>query len=255
MHIHTQTPVLGGHFIMNYLYLCASSVEIPPYQDFIQRNKTRIESFIECIEQHYAVSELPNAVILTSAEIATKKISSIPLPGYTNEFRTVFCPDPEVWKGFYLQQLTGTDDPKIRKYYDTEITEGHVLQILGHEFVHHSDLFIDEAYENARWFEEGMCEYISRKFFLTEAQFQHERQINKLLVQRYEVIHQKQALENFTRDIYGGAMEDIFYFYWKSFLAVDTAVRKLGSVEAVFQNYHRWFREKSAKPLSVLLEI
>ena len=240
---------------MNYLYLCASPEEIYPYQDFIHRNNALLNTFLEHIERQYSVADLPNAVILTSAEIATKQISSIPLPGYTNDYRTVFCPDPEVWRSFYLQQLISADSPEIRKYYETEITENHVLQILGHEFVHHSDLFLDEAYEKARWFEEGMCEYISRKFFLTEEQFLNERRINGLLVQCYEAMHEKQHLEDFTRDIYGGRIEDIFYFYWKSFLAVDTAVRKFGNVEAVFEKYHFWFRERSATPLSILLEI
>lgn len=248
-------PAAGGQSTVNYLYLCEYPEEIQPYQDFVRRNDTKIHSFLTFLKQQYAVVALPNSVILTSADIATRQISSIPLPGYTNEFRTVFCPEADVWRSFYLQQITEPDDPRIREYYNTRLTEDHVLQILGHEFVHHSDLFIDETWEIARWFEEGMCEYISRTYFLTGAEFEDEARINELLVKRYEERYGIQSPESFCRDTYSGSLEDIFYFYWKSFLVVQSAVQKFGSVEAVFREYHRWFREEPTTPLSVWFRI
>ena len=51
---------------------------------------------------------------------------------------------------------------------------------------HHSDLFLDDAYEEAMWFEEGMVEYISRKYFLSEAEFAAEEEADGLLVELYE---------------------------------------------------------------------
>lgn len=51
----------------------------------------------------------------------------------------------------------------------------NVLQILGHEMAHHSDLFLDETYETEMWFEEGMAEYISRRYFLTYEEYAAER--------------------------------------------------------------------------------
>lgn len=238
---------------MKYLYLGASPEEMHPYHVFAERSRHRMEDFQEYLKDRYAVTDLPNAVILTTEEIATKQISAISLPGYTNEFRTVFCPDINVWRELYLRQLEIADDPDIRKYYESALTENHVLQILGHEFVHHSGLFLDKAYETARWFEEGMCEYISRKYFLTEAEFEEETRINELLVKRYEERHGIQSPENFTRDTYSGALEDIFFFYWKSFLTVYGAVRKLGSADAVFREYHRWFRELPSMTLPLWL--
>jgi len=240
---------------MNYLFLVSSQEDLPVYQAFVQTNKARMDAFLEYLKANYAVSEIPNTLILTGEDIATRKISSIPIPAYTNEYRTVFCPDTAVWRKIYLQHTDGRDDPQIRMYYDTALTQNHLLQILGHEFVHHSDLFLDEAWETCRWFEEGMCEYISRKWFLTESESSEEARINGLLVKRYEDRHGIRSPESFSQDTYSGTIEDIFYCYWKSFLTVDAAVRKLGSVEAVFGEYHRWFREKTATPLSAWLEL
>ena len=253
MHIYRQMPLREGHEPMHYRYLVASAEELIPYQKFVDISKPRMDAFLDYLKDQYSVNNLPNAVILTDMETATTKISSIPLPGFTNEFRTVFCPGLEVWRSLYLQQLRGTDDPAIRIYYEMGLTENHVLSILGHEFVHHSDLFIDEAYENARWFEEGMCEYISRSWFLTDAEFEAASGINGLLVERYEKKHGIQSLEEFTRDTYVGTLEDIFYFYWKSFLAVRAAVQRFGNTKAVFREYDRWFVDFSATPLSVWL--
>ena len=240
---------------MNYLYLATSADELHLYQTFAKRNRSRMEGFLNYLIETFAVTELPNAVVLTSGYTATKQISNIPLPAYTNEFRTIFCPDMNVWRNLYLQQLKCHDDPEIRNYYNTSLTENHILQILGHEYVHHSDLFIDESYEKARWFEEGMCEYISRKWFLTEKEFEKELRINELLAALYEERHGVQSPEHFTRDIYGGTLEDIFFFYWKSFLTVYAVVQRMGNPDAVFREYHRWFREASDVPLSSWFQI
>lgn len=240
---------------MKYLYLTESAEELYLYQAFAERTGARMEGFLNYLSETFAVTELPNAVVLTDVYTATKRISHIPLPAYTNDFRTVFCPDPAVWRSLYLRQLDYHDDSMIRKYYDTSLTENHILQILGHEFVHHSNFFIDEAYDKARWFEEGMCEYISRRWFLTEAAFHAEAQINELLVKRYEERHGVQSPEQFTRDIYGGSLEDIFYFYWKSFLTVYAVVQRMGNPDAVFLEYCRWFREAPDIPLSLWFQI
>ena len=245
---------LGGHNAMNYLYLTESAEELYFYQAFAERNVSRIEVFLNYLIETFAVTELPNAVVLTSAHIATKQISDISLPAYTNAFRTIFCPDTNIWRSLYLQQLKYHDDPVIRKYYTACLTENHTLQILGHEFVHHSDFFLDEAFEKARWFEEGMCEYISRKWVLTEKEFEEELRINELLTTLYEKSHGIQSVEHFTRDIYEGTLEDIFYFYWKSFLTVYAVVQRMGDPEAVFREYHRWFREAPDIPLSSWFE-
>ena len=255
MHIDIQMPVTGGQLHMNYLYLTASSDEITPYRTFVDQVNARISDFLNYLRENLSVTQLPTAVILTRKDIATKQISNIPLPAYTNDFRTILCPDVTVWRDLYLQQLEHDNDPAIRNYYVTSLTENHVLQILGHEFVHHSNLFLDEAYETARWFEEGMCEYISRKWFLSDAEFQAEAHINELLVNRYEQHYGVQTPEQFTRDIYEGTLVDIFYFYWKSFLCVHSVIRQFGDIEVVFKEYQRWYRSAPDIPLSLWFQV
>lgn len=227
---------------MKYVFAVDGESERIRYKTFLMQHKQRLDVFLEYLQKTYEVHDLPRCVMFANEEIATQLISDIPIPAYTNDYRTIFCPEMAVWQNLYLRQLRGRDSPEIRRYYETGVTENSVLQILGHEFVHHSDLFIDEAYERARWFEEGMCEYISRKHFLTDTEFAAEARINAALVTRYEEHFGKQALEEFSADTYSGSYEDIFFFYWKSFLAVNRIISEHnGDILGVFRSYSNWF--------------
>lgn len=236
---------------MKYVYAVSDQRELLRYQTFAAQQDHRIREYQTFLETAYQVRDLPRAIVWTSAETATQLISDIPLPGYTNAFRTVVCPDTEIWRELYLRQLEDADHGEVRSYYEAKLTQNHVLQILGHEFVHHSDLFIDEAYEKARWFEEGMCEYLSRKYFLTEQEFTDAARIQALLVAEYEETYGVQAPEEFSADTYSGSYRDIFFFYWKSFLTINHIVAQHGDdVMAVFREYHRWFETAPSLPLS-----
>lgn len=236
---------------MEYVYAVTSVREFAAYQSFANKISYKFREYLCFLAQEYHVINPPKCIVLASANTATQRISNIPIPAYTNDFRTVFCPNLSVWRDIYLMQLDDKVIPEIRCYYETELTENHVLQILGHEFVHHSDLFIEEAYEKTRWFEEGMCEYISRKYFLTDIEFQNTVRINALLANYFESQHGPQQLESFSADTYAGTYAAIFYFYWKSFLAIDDIVQRFdGNVQAVFQEYKRWFDTSPSTPLS-----
>lgn len=235
---------------MDYVYAVTTAEEFTAYQSYAGNIHSKLRSYLLFLEKEYHVHQLPKCIVFAGAETASHRISTIPLPGYTNEHRTVFCPDASVWKTIYLKQLEGAEPPEIRRYYET-LGENNILQILGHEFVHHSDLSIDEAYEKARWFEEGMCEYISRKYFLTAEEFQEEARINALLVTRFEARHGVQPLENFCAGTYSESLAAIFCFYWKSFLAVNSLVERFdGNVTAVFRAYRQWYDTAAALPLS-----
>lgn len=140
------------------------------------------------------------------------------------------------------------------RYYENKLSENHVLQILGHEFVHHSGLFLDgfdTGYESGIWFEEGMCEYISRKYFLTGTEFDEEAQINALLVGLLWERYGNHSLEDFGAATYKGDYAGIFFEYWRSFLAVREIVERFdGNVRAVFLEYHRWHQSGSGKTLA-----
>lgn len=236
---------------MKDLFVVTSREELAHYQHISDHLHKRLDPYLELLSKTYGVTDLPKAIVWTNVLTATQLISDIPVPAYTNDHRTVFCPDLEIWQSIYLGQLEEGENPEVRRYYETALTQDHVLQILGHEFVHHSELFIDEAYEKTMWFEEGMCEYISRRYFLTEEQFQTEARINTLLVQQFEQRHGPRKLEDFCADTYTGTYAGIFCAYWRSFLAVNSIVQRFGGdVMAVFREYRRWFDTSPSLPLS-----
>lgn len=240
---------------MKHLYLTETAEELLSYQRFMAANHAKLEQYLSFLRENYCVTDLPRAVLWTSCEAATKLISDIPIPAYTNDYRTVFCPDIDTWRVIYLKQLDTLAESKaaesVSHYYETALTENHVLQILGHEFVHHSDLFIDEAYDKGIWFEEGMCEYISRKYFLTDAQFMDEAGIHALLVEQYQQEYGAHSLDDFGSETYRGDYASIFYEYWRSFLAVKKIIDRFdGNVMQVFREYHRWHKEADGKNLA-----
>ena len=166
------------------------------------------------------------------------------------------CPDVQDWKQIYLKQLDGFPDLSvndIRDYYENDLNQHHVLQILGHELAHHSDYFIDELYDSGEgiWFEEGMAEYISRRFFLTESEFQKEKEINQRLVSLHQYQHHTSALDNFNSSTYKNNYATIFYEYWRSFLAVNQIAEKYqGNLTAIFESYTQWFNTRNTLTLA-----
>lgn len=243
---------------MEHIYAVEAADELARYQSLVQPMLPALGDYIRLLQEQYAVTALPRAVVWTSEKIATRLVSDIPLPGYTNEYRVVLCPDPAVWRGIYLRQLepfaegcrTDSDTAalcgRVHAYYTNEITQQHVLQILGHELAHHSKLFAEDfnAYgDSAIWFEEGMVEYISRRYFLTADAFDAEAAANRQLVTLFQRQYGHHSLEDFGRATYAGNYASIFYEYWRSFLAVQTLVEQHGGdVQAVFADYHEWGR-------------
>lgn len=245
---------------MKYLFAVENEAELQKYQSIAASFRRRLEEYIQFLALEYQVRELPRAIVWTSRETATEAISDIPVPAYTNEYRVVMTPDREAWREIYLRQLDGLDGAEdIRDYYEKELTYAHVLQILGHELAHHSELFRDEFVDGGEagiWFEEGMVEYISRRYFLTPAQFRQEAEINRKLVDLLTPRYGNHSLEEFGQETYRGDHASIFFEYWRSFLAVDKIVESHGGdVSAVFASYHQWYDEKSEMTLAEWFDI
>jgi hypothetical protein len=201
------------------------------------------KGYLDYLSTKLEVLELPRAIVWTDYQTASQTISDIPIPAYTNDYRTVMSPQIDIWEEIYLSQLKGikTDafvSKKVRAYY-ARLSVNNVKQILGHEFVHWSNLFSDEAYEENRWFEEGMAEYISRKFFLTTAEYEEEKEINKMLVDCYEKCHGKTCLSEFTANTYTADYATVFHYYWKSFLKVEEIIDKQkGDIRTVIDRFN-----------------
>ena len=243
---------------MNHLYLVENEEELRRYQRFAAGIQPQLEEYIAFLKKEFAAAQLPSAIVWTGGSTATSQISSIPIPAYTNDFRIVMCPDLCTWKSLYLRQLDGLEENdavgKIRHYYDSEMNQNHILQILGHELAHHCELFLDDFntdLSDGIWFEEGMVEYISRRYFLSSAEFEAESEINQLLVELLTPCYGNHSLEEFGAATYAGNYASIFFEYWRSFLAVKTVIdMHHGDIQSVFRAYHEWNRAGTEKSLS-----
>lgn len=235
---------------MKYVYSVGDIDELTRYAAFAEKHSAKIREYIDYISKEYSVAELPEYIVFSNFDMATKVHSDIIIPAYTNEMRMVITPDVAVWKRIYLNQIQNYDSDDrvelIQNYYEKALGDNCILQILGHELAHQSELFIDDFNDvtsNALWFEEGMVEYISRKFFLTEDEYAEEKRVNQLLVELFEEQHSTGSVDDFGQSTYDGSYASIFYEYWRSFLLVDKLVHKHESVEAVFEEYLKWHKE------------
>lgn len=243
--------------MITHVYAVKTPEELSRYQEIVRRIQPKLDAYISLLARDYAVQALPKAIVWTSAHTATQLISDIPVPAYTNEHRIVMTPDLDTWRGIYLKQLDDCEEANavkmLRSYYQTGLSENHILQILGHELAHHSELFLDEFdfdYEYGIWFEEGMAEYISRRYFLTDEEFEAEAAANRQLIDLYQQQHRTHSMEEFGSATYDKDYAGIFYEYWRSFLAVNRIVNDHnGNVQAVFQSYHRWHESRTARSL------
>lgn len=242
---------------MRYLYTVENEDDLRAYRTIALRFQPRLEAYVRFLREACAVEELPRAVVWTSREIAAELLSDIPVPAYTNDYRVMFCPDPAVWRDIWLRQLDGLAESavvrEIRTYYETAINDDRLLSILGHELAHHSEWFLndfDDDWEGGVWFEEGMVEYIGRRYFLTPEAFAAEARINRLLVELLQGRYGGHSLEDFGEATYEGDCASIFFEYWRSFLAVEELVRRFGGVAEVFRSYREWGKAPAGRTLT-----
>lgn len=230
------------------VYAVENEQQLRAYRRFAEEIEPQLEGYLSWLREHFAVRELPRAIVWTSAEIATQAISDIPVPAYTNDYRTVMVPELDTWRKIFLRQFDALDAGDERAaqamgYYREGMGRNKVLQILGHEFAHHSDWFPDDDRKGGIWFEEGMVEYISRKYFLTPAEFDEEERADRLLVECLTPRYGGHSLEQFGAATYEGDYASIFFEYWRSFLAVKELVERFGSVNAVFDRFRQWTQQ------------
>ena len=132
--------------------------------------------------------------------------------------------------------------------YNTETAIGEAIAECG---IARKDLFLtDEDYETGIWFEEGMVEYISSRYFLTDEEFTAAKDAARQLTALFRAKHGWHSLEDFGQKTYEGDYASIFYEYQRSLLAIDALVQRLGSVEAVFAEYKKWHDHPVDLPLT-----
>lgn len=239
---------------MENLYLVKDENQLAAFRDFVAKNTAKLQDYLTFLKDEFAVYDLPQAIIWSDFGSATQIIREIPVPAYTNDRRMVMTPELTIWKDLYLLQLenyeTSHQTQAIANHYQS-LSENSLLQIVGHELAHWSKHFLDDfdGYGAYIWFEEGMVEYISRKYFFTDEEFRVEKACNQSLVELFQKKHGWHSLNDFGTSTYQGNYASIFYEYWRSFLTVDKLVENLGSVQAVFDSYHRWANTDKTLPL------
>ena len=239
---------------MENLYLVKDENQLAAFRDFVAKNAAKLQDYLTFLKDEFAVYDLPQAIIWSDFDSATQIIREIPVPAYTNDKRMVMTPELLVWKDLYLLQLenyeTSHQTRAIESHYKS-LSGNSLLQIVGHELAHWSEHFSDDfdGYGAYIWFEEGMAEYISRKYFFTDEEFRAEKAYNRSLVKLFQKKHGWHSLNDFGTSTYQGNYASIFYEYWRSFLTVDKLVENLGSVQAVFNSYHRWENTDKTLPL------
>ncbi|VQT38552.1 Uncharacterised protein [Streptococcus pneumoniae] len=239
---------------MDNLYLVKDNSQLATFRDFVVRNTEKLKDYQSFLKNELAVCDLPQAVIWSDFNAATQIIRESAVPAYTNNRRMVMAPDLAVWKELYLYQLMDYECSQqtqaIESHYHS-LSENFLLQIVGHELAHWSEHFLDDfdGYDSYIWFEEGMVEYISRKYFLTEEEFQAEKICNQSLVELFQKKYGWHSLNDFGSSTYDKNYASIFYEYWRSFLTVDKLVENLGSVQAVLDSYHLWANTEKTFPL------
>lgn len=239
---------------MENLYLVKDENQLVAFRDFVAKNAAKLQDYLAFLKDEFAVYDLPQAIIWSDFDSATQIIRESPVPAYTNDRRMVMTPELPVWKDLYLLQLenyeTSHQTRAIESHYKS-LSGNSLLQIVGHELAHWSEHFSDDfdGYGAYIWFEEGMAEYISRKYFFTDEEFRAEKSCNQSLVKLFQKKHGWHSLNDFGTSTYQGNYASIFYEYWRSFLTVDKLVENLGSVQAVFNSYHRWANTDKTLPL------
>ena len=232
---------------MEHVFAVRDQETLARYQAFLRSVQPRLEDYIRFLQAEYQAEELPRCIVWSDPDIASRLVSDIPVPAYTNDFRIMFTPDLDTWQAVYLRQLDGLPGSaageRVRNYYVNQLSLNNVLQILGHELAHHISLFPDDfdSYPTpSTWFEEGMAEYISRKWFLTDAEFQAEAQANRQLVELLEGRYGRHPLEDYGAHLKGGDFAGLFFDYWRAFLAVSRAVDACGGVPEAFRALRQW---------------
>lgn len=228
---------------MKNIYAFESKIEFETYEERIERFTQKLSDYRKVLEDNYQLLDPPKAVIWTSGELAMETFSTKPIPAYTNKDLITITPDLACWKRLFLSQLEGKELPEIHHFYQN-LSENHILQILGHELTHHLDLFLDDFDDEGTagiWFEEGMVEYLSRHFLLTQEEFKKITEIETALVAIFKNEHGTHSLEHFGEQTYAGSISSIFYEYWRSFLTVTSLVEQHNNDPLlVFKSYHEW---------------
>lgn len=250
---------------MESIYAFQHFDELEQRKTLIERLEQQSNAYLQMLRDEYRVTEPPEFIVWTTKKLATTAFSKVPVPAYTNATTIYIAPDIEEWIDFHLSQFdeadfTPTVATRIRSYYETMMVDD-VFQILAHELTHHSDYFPDDFEDprkNAIWFEEGMCEYLSRTFAFTPERYQENVHIESELIRVYREKLGHSSLDNFGVASYDNpSITALMLNYWRSHAAVRYLVEDKfqGAIHEVFEAYQNWHQQGRIIPLTVFFGV
>ncbi|QDP41487.1 hypothetical protein [Radiobacillus deserti] len=244
---------------MKQIFAFETKEEYEEHEGLIKRLNEKLKVYQAELEANYKLIDKPKAIVWTSVELATTVFSNLPLPAFTNRDTIYISPELFKWRELFLKQLEGKNHAKVEAFYKN-MSENQLLTIVGHELTHHSDLFVDEFdadREDSIWFEEGMCDYLSRKRILNDQEFKDVTAVERELVDMFHGKYGNHSLDDFGEASYQGSLSSILFNYWRSFLVVTYLVeeRANNNIHQVFSEYHKWHENGRKQPLTKYFEV
>lgn len=229
------------------------------YKGTIEEILNRLENYVGMLEKEYKLIDYPKAIVWTTSKLATNVFSTVPIPAYTNERFICITPEINTWKKIYGDINKQLPSKSAFEYYQN-ISIDFLVAMVGHEFTHHLDLFLDDFEDeryNGIWFEEGMCHYLSRRHLLNNDDFQRISEIEWEYIMYYKDIFGKTSIEEFGSKSYDNSMDRIMYEYCRSFHTVKNLVENLGqgNPKRIFELYKKWDDEGRKISLSEYFNI
>lgn len=244
---------------MRNIYAFEGQADYMKYEKIIETFSAKLEKYQKIMVENFELIDIPKGIIWTTEELATTVFSDVPIPAYTNKDFIYISPDLSSWRKLFIKQLDGRKNAKVESFYEN-MSENHLFTIVAHELTHHLDLFLDEFDDERQdgiWFEEGMCDYLSRKMTLDEAEFQAITEVELELVAMFKGEYGNHSLDEFGSHSYQGSLTSIMFDYWRSFLSVKylVEVRANNDIKQIFNEYHKWYKEGRKVPLTEYFEL
>ena len=237
--------------MIKQIFAFETKADYARYEADIKYLVERFQQYEVFLKENFKLIHMPKSIVWTSSELATTVFSSFPVPAFTNHQAIIMTPSVEEWRAFYLSQLDNEVLPEeanieeLKQYFES-ITIDDVFCILAHELTHHIELFPDEFADKRTdgiWFEEGMCEYLSQRFTLTQDWYDKLRAIDNKMIALFKPTYGQFPIDQFGRGSYEhNSLAAIMLNYWRSAAAIHHLVeeRYAGDVNHVFDLYHEW---------------
>lgn len=227
---------------MKHVYAFDSLPESAEHKALLNNFKEKLDGYTQYLNENFELEDPPKEFVWAPVEHAPEIFKDMEIPAYTNNDTIYMSPDRDDWKRVFLNMLSDSGIEDAEDYFDTAV-DLQMLTIAGHEITHHIEKFFDDFddYGEGIWFEEGMCDYLSRKYFLSDEEFKKLHDVELSLVQYYMNEFGDESVESFGSSTYEGSLHYVMFQYWRSFVLVTHLVEeKHEDIDTVFDLYTKW---------------